>query len=231
MGPGVAVPDRRADHGAASPPGSSVGDAAWPERGPVHGGRVWTHGPMATTYTEADFERLSWHDCTIWGLELHPPIPSRGTGRVILSSISTSSSTGSAASGRPAGPVSRGPGDVDVPWGVRLAHRDRVGKQWGLAARDLHRPHRARAPPEIDSGSRAATPSLADPAELAPVRGDCLRGRRVHPGTACRPGRRRPAITVASSAEPPEPFAGAARLAGRGANARGRPLPAPLKGA
>lgn len=33
---------------------------------------------MATTGTEADFERLSWHDCTIWGLEVHPPDPDAG---------------------------------------------------------------------------------------------------------------------------------------------------------
>jgi hypothetical protein len=25
---------------------------------------------MATTYTEANFEQLSWHDCHVWGLEL-----------------------------------------------------------------------------------------------------------------------------------------------------------------
>ena len=33
---------------------------------------------MATTCTDAEFERLSWHDCTIWGLELHPPDPDAG---------------------------------------------------------------------------------------------------------------------------------------------------------
>ncbi len=26
---------------------------------------------MKTRYTEADFEHLSWHDCHIWGLDLH----------------------------------------------------------------------------------------------------------------------------------------------------------------
>lgn len=25
---------------------------------------------MATTYTEADFDELSWHDCSIWGIAL-----------------------------------------------------------------------------------------------------------------------------------------------------------------
>jgi hypothetical protein len=25
---------------------------------------------MTARYTEADFDRLSWHDCTIWGIEL-----------------------------------------------------------------------------------------------------------------------------------------------------------------
>jgi hypothetical protein len=33
---------------------------------------------VATTSTDADFERLTWHDCTIWGLELHPPDPDAG---------------------------------------------------------------------------------------------------------------------------------------------------------
>lgn len=33
---------------------------------------------MATTRTDADFEQLSWHDCTIWGLEFHPPDPEAG---------------------------------------------------------------------------------------------------------------------------------------------------------
>ncbi len=30
------------------------------------------------TYTEADFDRLSWHDCHIWGIELRPGDPEGG---------------------------------------------------------------------------------------------------------------------------------------------------------
>ena len=26
-------------------------------------------------YTEADFDRLSWHDCHIWGIELRAGLP------------------------------------------------------------------------------------------------------------------------------------------------------------
>lgn len=33
---------------------------------------------MTTTCTDAEFDQLSWHDCTIWGLELHPPDPEAG---------------------------------------------------------------------------------------------------------------------------------------------------------
>ena len=33
---------------------------------------------MATISSDADFEQLSWHDCTIWGLELYPPDPDAG---------------------------------------------------------------------------------------------------------------------------------------------------------
>jgi hypothetical protein len=33
---------------------------------------------MAATHTHAEFERLSWHDCTVWGIELHPPDPDAG---------------------------------------------------------------------------------------------------------------------------------------------------------
>jgi hypothetical protein len=33
---------------------------------------------MTTTCTHAEFERLSWHDCAIWGFELHPPDPDAG---------------------------------------------------------------------------------------------------------------------------------------------------------
>ena len=30
------------------------------------------------TYTEADFERLSWHDCHIWAIEVRPGDPDEG---------------------------------------------------------------------------------------------------------------------------------------------------------
>ena len=30
------------------------------------------------TYTDADFERLSWHDCHIWAVELRPGDPTAG---------------------------------------------------------------------------------------------------------------------------------------------------------
>jgi hypothetical protein len=33
------------------------------------------------TWTEADFETLSWHDCHIWALELRPGDPERGDWR------------------------------------------------------------------------------------------------------------------------------------------------------
>jgi hypothetical protein len=33
---------------------------------------------VATTCTDAEFEQLSWHDSTIWGLEFHPPDPNAG---------------------------------------------------------------------------------------------------------------------------------------------------------
>lgn len=33
---------------------------------------------MATTYTEADFDRMSWHDCHIWGVELRAGDPEEG---------------------------------------------------------------------------------------------------------------------------------------------------------
>jgi hypothetical protein len=33
---------------------------------------------MGATHTEADFERLSWHDCHIWGLELRAGDPDTG---------------------------------------------------------------------------------------------------------------------------------------------------------
>jgi hypothetical protein len=33
---------------------------------------------MVTRYTEQEFEQLGWHDCTIWGVELHPADPDAG---------------------------------------------------------------------------------------------------------------------------------------------------------
>ncbi len=33
---------------------------------------------MTARWTDADFERLTWHDCALWGLELHPPDPDAG---------------------------------------------------------------------------------------------------------------------------------------------------------
>jgi hypothetical protein len=33
---------------------------------------------MGPTHTEADFERLSWHDCHVWGLELRAGDPDAG---------------------------------------------------------------------------------------------------------------------------------------------------------
>jgi hypothetical protein len=33
---------------------------------------------METKYTEADYERLSWHDCTIWGLDFRIGDPEEG---------------------------------------------------------------------------------------------------------------------------------------------------------
>ena len=33
---------------------------------------------METRYTEADFDRLSWHDCTVWRFELRAGDPDRG---------------------------------------------------------------------------------------------------------------------------------------------------------
>lgn len=39
---------------------------------------------MTATCTHAEFERLSWHDCVIWGLELHPPDPEAGDWRCDL---------------------------------------------------------------------------------------------------------------------------------------------------
>lgn len=36
---------------------------------------------MVTTYTEADFDRLSWHDCHIWAFELRTGDPDEGDWR------------------------------------------------------------------------------------------------------------------------------------------------------
>ncbi len=33
---------------------------------------------MPASYTESDFERLSWHDCHIWGIELRAGDPGEG---------------------------------------------------------------------------------------------------------------------------------------------------------
>jgi hypothetical protein len=33
---------------------------------------------MVIRYTEQDFEQLGWHDCTVWGVELHPADPDAG---------------------------------------------------------------------------------------------------------------------------------------------------------
>ena len=33
---------------------------------------------MTTAWTDAEFEDLSWHDCTLWGLAFHPPDPETG---------------------------------------------------------------------------------------------------------------------------------------------------------
>jgi hypothetical protein len=33
---------------------------------------------MPETYTDADFERLSWHDCSLWGIELRVGDPDVG---------------------------------------------------------------------------------------------------------------------------------------------------------
>ena len=33
---------------------------------------------MTTVYTESEFDQLSWHDCTIWGLELRAGDPDEG---------------------------------------------------------------------------------------------------------------------------------------------------------
>ena len=41
-------------------------------------GPVVESGRVTTISSDADFEQLSWHDCTIWGLELYPPDPDAG---------------------------------------------------------------------------------------------------------------------------------------------------------
>jgi len=33
---------------------------------------------VTTAWTDAEFEDLSWHDCTLWGLAFHPPDPETG---------------------------------------------------------------------------------------------------------------------------------------------------------
>ena len=41
---------------------------AWPDR--PCSAQTGGEDPMAPTYTEVDFDELSWHDCSIWGIAL-----------------------------------------------------------------------------------------------------------------------------------------------------------------
>ena len=155
-------------------------------------------------YTEADFGRLSWHDCHIWGIELRAGDPDDGdwTSDLVLDIdfiVEWICGTGGGGQFRvaPATLVFHGVTDpkIDIDWG-------RLGSQVSLHPASIGDVEREPLR-ESEGVPRPPLLQLEDPPELARLKRDRFRCARLHTDTACRTHLNREAMSIARHEEPP----------------------------
>ena len=154
-------------------------------------------------YTEADFDRLSWHDCHIWGIELRAGDPDDGdwTSDLVLDIdfiVEWICGTGGGGQFRvaPATLVFHGVTDpkIDIDSG-RLGSRSPCIRRRSAMLSENHS--------ESEGVPRPPLLPVEDPPELARLKRDRFRCGRLHTDTACRTRLNREAMSIARHEEPP----------------------------